>query len=668
MTIVKMEFRVRDYRAEAAACTLPREPAMVHPLSTPTSRHEQNGIIARRLVSESTSASPLQFDDAGPVQGTFIDPLREPVRESIFSADNNPPKHSDRMALRGASDEAVETASREWDVYKMFMMQKFACTNTITLSTTSDIMSKSIKARGKSLTTMHLEELDDPEKNAEEEVKLISQQEYVTRLRELNDEIAQAWQNNDRVTALRLSIKVAKLLSDTSVPEFYPTLFILVTDIMDTLGNLVWKRIKRKAEVDDDGNLICLLPDDFRTSDVRREAKDTCNNWFYKIGSIRELLPRVYLEMAISRSWHFLLENPMNVFERLTMMIRGLADPLASAFARLYLARCAQALIPSETGFLIDGLNDYIALFQMVLLGKFGNNPIKLSDKKMYVRLVEPVIEWITKCIFKHADQEKMVRLLRGFGVWENEVRLIQSIRPISVVVHYILKQLPATFVSNHALELVKLIENSTDLSMSQYMNYRLFGFKLCECSPPRELRATIFNDVLEVVTQYSDLNEYLMVMDMYVDYILQNCMENDLNMVLDDISEHVKKTGLTDAELASLESIIFKLISHFTDLTYVLSLDHFVDILDTLYGSTRISVYKHILIHISRNNKYIQDPVARQFLFEICKVLHDSIDSLSSEDDCRQITHLVERFVQLVNAYQVLILLFPFLLFFIYF
>ena len=47
---------------------------------------------------------------------------------------------------------------------------------------------------------------------------------------------------------------------DTSVPQFYPTLFVLVTDVMDTVGNLVWDRIKRKSEVDDSDDLVALLP------------------------------------------------------------------------------------------------------------------------------------------------------------------------------------------------------------------------------------------------------------------------------------------------------------------------------------------------------------------------------------------------------------------------
>lgn len=56
---------------------------------------------------------------------------------------------------------------------------------------------------------MHLEELDDPQKYAEEGIKVISQQEYISRLHELKDEIKRAWHAEDRVTSLKLSIKVS---------------------------------------------------------------------------------------------------------------------------------------------------------------------------------------------------------------------------------------------------------------------------------------------------------------------------------------------------------------------------------------------------------------------------------------------------------------------------
>lgn len=46
---------------------------------------------------------------------------------------------------------------------------------------------------------------------------------------------------------------------DTSVLQFYPTLFVLATEVMDMLGDMVWERIKKKAEFAEDGTRLCSL-------------------------------------------------------------------------------------------------------------------------------------------------------------------------------------------------------------------------------------------------------------------------------------------------------------------------------------------------------------------------------------------------------------------------
>lgn len=53
-------------------------------------------------------------------------------------------------------------------------------------------------------------------------------------------------------------------------------------------------------------NQAASLPDDFTSEMIPEATKETCFNWFYKVASIRELLPRFYVEAAIAKSYRFL--------------------------------------------------------------------------------------------------------------------------------------------------------------------------------------------------------------------------------------------------------------------------------------------------------------------------------------------------------------------------
>lgn len=76
-----------------------------------------------------------------------------------------------------------------------------------------------------------LEDADDLQ-----EMQNLSQQEYIQRIEMLKKELTSAWEQSARVKALKISIQCAKMLGDTGVMKFYPSQFVLITDILDSFG------------------------------------------------------------------------------------------------------------------------------------------------------------------------------------------------------------------------------------------------------------------------------------------------------------------------------------------------------------------------------------------------------------------------------------------------
>ncbi|CAL9121107.1 unnamed protein product [Musa acuminata var. zebrina] len=711
-----MEFRARDYEAEEIACAVPRQPAPDHPLAL--------------LASPSSQVLP-DFEVC------FDDPLRESATDASESIlDREDGCSTLRSKLSGEADNLLE---KEWIFLKSSLMQKFSCGNTITISPTTDAIMRNNKGKNagyKTLADIHMEDLDDPESTVKEEIKVITRQEYVSRLQELKSEINQAWIAEDRIRALKLSIKVARLLTDTSVCQFYPTLFTLVVDVMDMLGNLVWERIKKRTEYADDRTPVCSLPENFTSDDICSEAKETCYNWFCKIGSIHELVPRIYLELAILRCWRFLEDSFVSIVERLVMMMRGLADPLVSAYCHLYLAHCARSLYLGDDGYLIMSLGDISILLRRVLLDKETVGHHSCKNKYFLISLIKPAIDWIVKCIFTegyqvlcrylnhvrkvdpnmvfvgfmvqmhdpmlmcpvYASVTSMVRpslldylrkkrlnspylkksapadmlqsfaavaiighlqlernvwnasnILVEFGVGSNLSVSTRKFSCVSVVLHYLLKHLPGDVISNNAVEIIDFIEQNKDMSVESHLDYRLLGHKLYECQHSLSSVCAVMRRIMQVLGQYDNLNEYLIIADAYLDIILLYSMENYLGIILDGILKRAHANQVDQIEMENLQSILVKIIDHFDRLEVVLAMEHFTAILDFLSGSSRNTVYMNIL-HKATRAGHIGDPTRVQFLFEVSQVLHESIDTSNMNDESKHKADLISRFVGMVN------------------
>ncbi|XP_021852739.1 uncharacterized protein [Spinacia oleracea] len=494
----------------------------------------------------------------------------------------------------------------------------------------------------------HLDELDDPQGSAEEDVTFITQQEYTARLSDMKTDILSSWDAGDHFKSLKLSVKVARLLRDTDLLQFYPTLFTQVTDILDMLGDMVIERIKRKAEFTEDGTQIRALPEDFQARDVCSEAKETCHNWFCKIGSIRDLLPRIYLELAILPCWRFLLDDSTDVIQRLLAMMRGLGNPLASAYCHLYLVYSVQKLPARHNGYLITCIRDISLLMVPIVSSKVTIEDINSESRQVLVHLMEPPMEYIMKCIFK--DHQQGCNILAELGVTRNLSELFGEYSCVSLLLHHLLKELPPEAFRSNILHILDLIERGIGSSFDQCVNFRLLGFRLYETDAPVEIVNVVLERVIQDVSQYQDLDSYLKVVDGYVDIVLQNQMKIQLEMLLEGIAERACNKWINDCELESLKSVFIKILSHTKCLENILELNFFAEIIDVMRGTAKNAINMRLL-EIATRNGYIRCPTTVQFLFEVGQGLRNCNGFLSMLDsDNQHLDRLLSRFVHMVD------------------
>lgn len=101
---------------------------------------------------------------------------------------------------------------------------------------------------------------------------------------------------------------------------------------------------------------------------VPESAKETCQNWMYKMASIRELLPRLYMEMTLLKCYVFISKDEIRpAIARLTTMIRGIGNPLVATYLRLYLCKVASKLLGRDSEeYFYYNLKEFLEEYQQV--------------------------------------------------------------------------------------------------------------------------------------------------------------------------------------------------------------------------------------------------------------------------------------------------------------
>eukprot|EP00731_Ephydatia_muelleri_P028472 Em0020g116a len=454
-----------------------------------------------------------------------------------------------------------------------------------------------------------------------------------------------AWDADQRVKALKIAIQCSKLLADISVIQFYPSKFVLITDILDKFGKCVFDRIKEKSCYVPSGTTKSIpLPDDFTSDQVPDIGKETCRNWFFKIASIRELLPRYYVEAALLKCYRFLTDSEYTqALVRLTTLCRGIGDPLVSSYARAYLCRVGIDVAPESRKHLIPTFTDYLKT-----LSQLGSDPVQniqavqgLDDSK-YLHLFAPAVEWILQCVANQAPNQTLEDVL---------VQVKERGSKNAIVLHAIMTSFKPEFIALRAIQFAEMIRDCEETGMPRYKLYVALGNCVIQMDPLPQDRLPLLKTVWKSVMKLIVPSEYIACSQVWLEYVAKHFNKREVNALLDDLIKHMTPDRAFESHYAQLVSIVSRILTHMKDFSVIFAMDKFLPFIDMFQKeSVKVEVCKIISNAFVLHKDDIHDPVVINAMMYLSKAMSDSLNSLSLDDDRRQIGQLICGFLRKVN------------------
>lgn len=342
------------------------------------------------------------------------------------------------------------------------------------------------------------------------EMDSLSYEEYLKKIDEVHDLLKTHWMQDQRVKALKVAIQLTKLLAETGQLKLYSRKYKMITDIIDEFGRLIYARVHSIASHSTNQNeeqdinrqsasissVETTLDESAATS--REIAKDICRNWFLKIASIRELVPRFYCELAILKVCDILLtchyapslETPFYTesLRRLTKTAWGFGDPIVALHARLYLCRVSERLIgwksqPEEEilfDLITSNLRDsLVVVCNLDLTSLLTLVRIQHADLTLFYDLISSTVQsmlGILKNKYEiHRDDENLVNRFKKALEDISKITLLDSIEGKSilakcVVVDAVTRALPEDVMSQYTPRLLDILNDVHTEFQSKYV------------------------------------------------------------------------------------------------------------------------------------------------------------------------------------------------------
>jgi len=388
------------------------------------------------------------------------------------------------------------------------------------------------------------------------------------------------------------------------------------------------------------------LKGSFKVSDIPNDAQETCRNWFFKVAGVRDLVPRVYVELGILKAQRFVDDNGiLKTLTRLSGCIRGIGDPLVASYARCYLARRGLCCFPTANSHNLNSLHDLqLSLFRQLSTPRHEEFRKKENlSVKDFMYLVKPAMTYLLETVGSKADKPTTRKVLETYsGHCNKSAMLLEGI----------IRAFPAEHIMTNIGQIIKLIKDAdlSDVETASGM-YAALGTVLVAHPPPTDKKLNILNELWKDITKISEPAEYIEAAEVYIEFVLKNFGTREADIFLQDVMNHVTGPERPYEKLQPpLRRIVEKVLDVYTDFTQVIGMSNFMPLLDLFQGEIRTEIAQGVVGAFVKMPGTTSDQVVISTVSGLAKVMHNSIDALSLIDHQRTISEHINKFINKVE------------------
>ncbi|EFO22951.1 hypothetical protein LOAG_05534 [Loa loa] len=612
----KWKARHRSWQREAQAWACSRAVVLIDPLVTVKKRTDKE-----KTPEVKQSELPEFADPLGAV-------MEDRKNNAVFTSKDLPiiskRKEEPKLANTLVSKEDEIITEKElpgfipWSSKKQDILKSFSDTEDSKISylhCVPDLKKSDLSFVKRA--AQRLEELEDV--SGRKKLAEQSQEENLIKINELRKNLEIAWAKEKKIESVNIAVEVANILGFASATNIYPRQFVLVTDVLDEFGFLVYDRLYTKANSERAEAGLNRLPDNFAVDDVPKQTRDVARNWFCKIGDITEFLPRFYVETALIGCIRFLDAESLSVnLLRLAKIPVSLPNPLVSCYARVYLCRVAIRLTPNDRAPHWRCFNDWI-----------NTVPIQPMPALM------PALEWIIQCVAYNAETYDELGII--WSLCADKERRSTFLLPFLLAV-------PSGYLSQHALDACKLVVADENVNC---MELCVLGRRLMENNIRDELRRVILKNCWQKVIHLIRMRDFIECTVVWIEFATRYFTLNEIDVMLEIIIKRITPEKKYEAFMDELLCILEKITHWIDEVKDLVVLHHFQKLVNLFRGAQQRGDCAVIVLSSfirSCELASINDFQLANQILDICQMLHDSLSALSTDEEKQRASFYIIR------------------------